>query len=221
MRTIFTTGNSRSQRLMVRGGLLVAGVLAVGALAGLADRASANDASASGAMSTAALRAVWDSMGAVRGALTVTEMELDRAKAIIAYSSTYQIPADLSGAIYDIALSEGINPAIGFRLVQIESGFDAKAKSRVGAIGYTQSGRPDKAKAPRCGLREAFTRSPTTPCQGLLTKLAAWNDLRRSVLPIRLTRLFQRGNLTSRICTMPSSVHRVFSYCGFPQMLEC
>ncbi len=138
MRTIFTTGNGRSQRLMVRGGLLVAGVLAVGALAGLADRASANDASASGAMSTAALRAVWDSMGAVRGALTVTEMELDRAKAIIAYSSTYQIPADLSGAIYDIALSEGINPAIGFRLVQIESGFDAKAKSRVGAIGYTQ-----------------------------------------------------------------------------------
>ena len=59
-------------------------------------------------------------------------------RSIIAYSSTYQIPADLSASIYDIALSEGIDPVIGFRLVQIESGFDAKAKSRVGAIGYTQ-----------------------------------------------------------------------------------
>ncbi len=137
-RTTFTTGNSRTQRLMVRGGLLVAGVLAVGGLAGLADRASANDTAARGAMSTAETLAVWDSLGAVRGALTVTEMELDRAKAIMAYSSTYQIPSDLSASIYDIALSEGIDPAIGFRLVQIESGFDAKAKSRVGAIGYTQ-----------------------------------------------------------------------------------
>ena len=78
MRTTFTTGNSRTQRLMVRGGLLVAGVFALGALAGLAERASANDASASGAMSTAGHRAAWDSVGAVQGALTVAELELDR-----------------------------------------------------------------------------------------------------------------------------------------------
>lgn len=139
-RTTFTTGNNRTQRLMVRGGLLVAAVLAVGALAGLADRARANDAGAlgGGTMSTAALRTALDSIEAVQGALTVTELELDRANAVIAYSATYQIPADLSAAIYDVALSEGINPAIGFRLVQIESSFDANAKSRVGAIGYTQ-----------------------------------------------------------------------------------
>ena len=133
-------GTSRTQRLMVRGGLLVVAVLAIGGLAGLADRASANDAVAlgAGALSAAELRAVLDSLEATSGALTVSEMELDRARAIIAYSSNYQIPADLAGAIYDIALSEGINPAIGFRLVQIESGFDANAKSHVGAIGYTQ-----------------------------------------------------------------------------------
>jgi soluble lytic murein transglycosylase-like protein len=154
-RTTFTTGNNPTQRLMVRGGLVVAGVLAVGGLAGLAERASANDVTDAGAMANTEVRAIWDSLAATRGALTVAEMERDRAQAVISYSTTYQIPADLSAAIYDIALSEAINPAIGFRLVQIESGFDPKAKSRVGAIGYTQL-MPATARFFMPDLEEAF-----------------------------------------------------------------
>ncbi|TMC60961.1 MAG: lytic transglycosylase domain-containing protein, partial [Chloroflexi bacterium] len=41
-------------------------------------------------------------------------------------------------SIYDIALSEGIDPALGFQLVKIESSFKANARSSMGAIGYTQ-----------------------------------------------------------------------------------
>ena len=83
-------------------------------------------------------RTVWDSLETLKGELAVRDLMVERANAVMNYSSMYQIPADLSAAIYDIALAEGINPAIGFRLVQIESSFDPTAKSRVGAIGYTQ-----------------------------------------------------------------------------------
>lgn len=139
-RTRIHTAHSKNQRLMVRAGLLVAAVLVVGGLAGLADRARASNEGAfkPGSMTPSEGRAMWDSMATLNGELALRDLELERAKAVLGYSSTYQIPADLSGAIYDMALAEGINPAIGFRLVQIESGFDSRAKSRVGAIGYTQ-----------------------------------------------------------------------------------
>ena len=137
-RTINHTGHANSQRLMVRGGLLVAAVLVVGGLAGLADRARASNDTFQPGMTPSEGRAIWDSLGTLKGQLALRDLEIERAEAVMNYSSMYQIPADLSEAIYDIALAEGINPAIGFRLVQIESGFDARAKSRVGAIGYTQ-----------------------------------------------------------------------------------
>jgi soluble lytic murein transglycosylase-like protein len=53
-------------------------------------------------------------------------------------SARYRIPADLAEDIYDIALSEGIDPALGFQLVKIESGFRATARSSMAAYGYTQ-----------------------------------------------------------------------------------
>ena len=69
---------------------------------------------------------------------TCSRLQLDRANAIMASSAKYQIPADLAASIYDIALSEGIDPALGFQLVKIESNFKANARSNMGAIGYTQ-----------------------------------------------------------------------------------
>src|SRR3989454_5583892 len=42
------------------------------------------------------------------------------------YSTHYDIAADLSAAIYDIALAEGVDPALAFRLVKTESNFHAK-----------------------------------------------------------------------------------------------
>jgi soluble lytic murein transglycosylase-like protein len=62
-------------------------------------------------------------------------VQLDRANAIMSSSAKYQIPADLAADIYDIALSEGIDPALGFQLVKIESNFQASARSNMGALG--------------------------------------------------------------------------------------
>jgi soluble lytic murein transglycosylase-like protein len=79
-----------------------------------------------------------DSAAAARGDAAVARVQLERAHAIIDYSGRYQIPADLAGAIYDIALSEGLDPALGFRLVKVESDFKRTARSPMAAMGYTQ-----------------------------------------------------------------------------------
>jgi soluble lytic murein transglycosylase-like protein len=73
-----------------------------------------------------------------RGELAMVKLQLDRAKAIVGYSTKYQIPADLASAIYDIARSEDIDPSLAYRLVKIESNFKASARSEMNAIGYTQ-----------------------------------------------------------------------------------
>lgn len=73
-----------------------------------------------------------------QGELELVRLEMTRLEEIMAFSAKYDIPADLSGAIYDIALSEGIAPALAHRLVQVESGFYRNAISPVGAVGYAQ-----------------------------------------------------------------------------------
>ena len=72
------------------------------------------------------------------GELELVRLEMTRLQEIMDYSRKYDIPADLAAAINDIALSEGIAPALAFRLVQVESGFYRRAVSPVGAVGYAQ-----------------------------------------------------------------------------------
>ena len=79
-----------------------------------------------------------DQLESARGEMTLVKVQLERANAIMANSTKYQIPADLAGDIYDIALSEGIDPALGFQLVKIESSFRGNARSSMDALGYTQ-----------------------------------------------------------------------------------
>ena len=75
---------------------------------------------------------------AARGELQLAQAQLDRANQILAYSSRYRISADIATSIYDIALAEGLEPDLAFRLVRVESQFNEKATSPVGAIGLTQ-----------------------------------------------------------------------------------
>jgi soluble lytic murein transglycosylase-like protein len=79
-----------------------------------------------------------DEVTAARGEAALARVQLERANAIIEYSGQYQIPADLAAAIYDIALSEGLDPALGYRLVKVESDFKRTARSTMAAMGYTQ-----------------------------------------------------------------------------------
>lgn len=73
-----------------------------------------------------------------QGELELVRMELSRVHEIIHYSQRYAIAADLAAAINDIALAEGIDPAVAFQLVRVESGFYGRAISPVGAVGLAQ-----------------------------------------------------------------------------------
>ncbi|HUL69124.1 MAG TPA: transglycosylase SLT domain-containing protein [Gemmatimonadales bacterium] len=130
--------SQRPRRLLLRGGLLVLGTLAISVLAGWSRRAHPDDVVPTPAGLADVVRTVNLRLETTEGELAVAKIQLDRLNQIVTYSSRYQIPADLAGAVFDIALSEGIDPALGFRLVKVESSFDDHAKSSAGALGYTQ-----------------------------------------------------------------------------------
>jgi hypothetical protein len=131
-----TSTSLTPERLLVRGGALLAGAVLLSALGGWTRRAREADAPMPAATSAPTTDATPGR--AFDGQAAHLKLRLDRAEAILAYSTRYQIPADLTGAIYDIALTEGIDPELGFRLVKIESEFRPSAKSHRAAIGYTQ-----------------------------------------------------------------------------------
>lgn len=64
--------------------------------------------------------------------------QLERWHQIFSYSNRYDIGEQLARAIHDIALDEGIEPELAFRLVRLESEFNPRATSPVGAVGLTQ-----------------------------------------------------------------------------------
>src|SRR5213593_4360234 len=131
--------HTKTQKLMLQGSLILLGALMVSSIGGWARRATADDQPAATAPAAPGdMRPLEQALEATRGELAVARLQLERANAIIDYSTHYNIAADLAAAIYDVALAEGVDPALAFRLVKIESGFNPKAKSKVGAIGYTQ-----------------------------------------------------------------------------------
>ena len=83
-------------------------------------------------------RSLASQLDSARGELDLAHMQLDRANKIIGYSSQYGIRADLATNILDVASAEGIDPELAFRLVKLESDFNPRATSHVGAIGLTQ-----------------------------------------------------------------------------------
>jgi len=77
-------------------------------------------------------------LDSAKGQLVLVQAQLERANTVMEYSTKYKVSADLAGSIYDVALAEGIEPDLGFRLVKVESEFHDRATSRVGALGLTQ-----------------------------------------------------------------------------------
>ncbi|HYH83026.1 MAG TPA: lytic transglycosylase domain-containing protein [Longimicrobium sp.] len=86
----------------------------------------------------------------------------------LAFALRYRIGSDLAREIHQAAQEEGIDPDLAFRLVRVESAFNPRARSRVGALGLTQL-MPGTARwldrslthegrilAPRTNLRVGF-----------------------------------------------------------------
>ena len=84
------------------------------------------------------LARIESTLQAREGELSLARLEMKRLQAIMKYSNQYKIPADLATAIYDAARAEGIEPALAFSLVRVESEFRLGAGSPVGAVGLTQ-----------------------------------------------------------------------------------
>ena len=80
-------------------------------------------------------------------------VRLESLDEIVDYSARYRIPADLARDIFEIALSEDLEPDLAFRLVQTESSFRRHALSEAGAVGYTQI-LPSTARWLEPGVRD-------------------------------------------------------------------
>lgn len=154
--------HTKTQRLVLQGGLILFGALVISSIGGWARRATADDqpTAVTAPALLGELRALSQSLEATRGELAVARLQLERANAIIDYSTHYVIAADLAAAIYDVALSEGVDPGLAFRLVRTESGFNVNAKSKAGAVGFTQV-LPSTARLYEPGLtnKQLFDRS--------------------------------------------------------------
>jgi len=139
-RTYVHRGDAARTRARIKNALLgVAFLVAVGLL--VRSHRGVDEARAASPFSFALSsesRSLDEQLGEAKGELELTRNQLDRANKIIAYSSKYHIAADLATSVYDVAMAEGIEPDLGFRLVRLESEFNERATSPVGAVGLTQ-----------------------------------------------------------------------------------
>ena len=108
----------------IRKSLIVAGLLVVVALLPReVPRVAEASSTASSAFpfGIADARRMHTELDAAKNELTAAQAQLDRANAVIQFSTQYKVSADIAGSIYDVALAEGIEPDLGFRLVRVES----------------------------------------------------------------------------------------------------
>jgi hypothetical protein len=90
----------------------------------------------------------------LQGQIDFQKMQIERLERAHKYSAKYRIPADLAMAIHEIALSENVDPQLAFELVRVESQFNQRAVSPVGALGFTQL-MPATAKLLKPGITRA------------------------------------------------------------------
>ena len=106
-------------------------------------------------------RKLRDDLESAKGELTLARARYERAEKIMGYSTKYGITAGMAGNVFDASLREGIDPELAFRLVRLESEFNAHAISKVGAIGLTQL-MPSTAVQWEKGVTREQLFTPTT-----------------------------------------------------------
>ena len=130
-----------TQGLMLRGlGIFAAALLLITSVGVLSARPEKDmpRAAYTGTAMVRELSSLRSSLDRTSGEMDLMQLELRRARALLDYSSRFQIPADLAGTIYDTALREGLEPDLAFRLVKVESDFRVHARSSASAIGLAQ-----------------------------------------------------------------------------------
>lgn len=79
-----------------------------------------------------------DELQNTKGEMDLLRAQYEEADRIIHYSSRFEIPANVASNVLEASMAEGIDPELAFRLVKLESGFNPRATSAVGAVGLTQ-----------------------------------------------------------------------------------
>ena len=126
-------GDVLRRRRRVRAGMMVAGLVAAAVMG--ARSWEPTEAAAAGSTD----EKIGDRIGlAVVQAPAIESKQLERWHAIYNYSKRFKITSELSASIYDASVAEGIDPALAFPLVKLESQFNHRALSPVGAVGLTQ-----------------------------------------------------------------------------------
>ena len=108
-------------------------------LAGLLGSARGGEQTAAlfaGTVTLAGLQVSHEVLDSVEG--EVPAREFLRAQALLDYAARFNLDPALTASIYDIALEEGLDPELGFRVVYAESRFNRKAISSAGALGLAQ-----------------------------------------------------------------------------------
>ncbi len=77
-------------------------------------------------------------LASTQGELSLVKAQYERADKIMQYSTQYGITAGLASKVFDASIRAGVDPELAFRLVRLESEFNPKAVSKVGALGLTQ-----------------------------------------------------------------------------------
>ncbi len=90
-----------------------------------------------------------------------TGENLERWNGVFKFARKYGITADLAAAIHDEAVLQNIDPDLAFRLVRLESRFNERARSPVGAIGLAQLMLPT-ARIYEPGVSEDALYDPRT-----------------------------------------------------------
>lgn len=140
-------GDAIRRRHRLRSLLAIAGIFAAGALV-IANREpstpAAEAASISGGSSSFSFSLIGENrrlrqeLDNAAGEAALLRAQVERSNRIIQFSDRYDIPARLASVIFDVALAERLDPDLAFRMVELESDFNPRAVSKVGAIGLVQ-----------------------------------------------------------------------------------
>jgi transglycosylase-like protein with SLT domain len=159
--------NRLKQLLLLAGAAAAAWVVVDNRKPNSARAESLNDSGSSAFSFFSGQSQLRDELETTKGELDLLKAQYERSNRILQFSTRFRIPGDLATSIFDIALAEGIDPELAFRLVKLESGFNERATSPVGAVGLTQLMLPtakffdrslsrERLYEPRTNLRIGF-----------------------------------------------------------------
>jgi len=136
-------GDAARRRRRLKQALFAAGSIAVTTMVIASRRTSTANAEpavteAGSFFSIGDSRKLRHELESTQGELSLMRAQFERADRIIQFSTSYGIDAGMAGAVFDAALREGLDPELAFRLVRLESDFNERAVSKVGAVGLTQ-----------------------------------------------------------------------------------